>query len=189
MTAEQIVVAIARALAEVGIPHMTVGGIAGIYYGIGRLTDDADFVIQVDDLWLTPLRKALGPAFSIDPQPRIETVTLGTYYVVTHKDSDFDIDLFILRDNPHERVAFSRRRMIDFEGGKTPICTPEDYIITKLLWAKSDLRSKDAEDARSVLSVQKGALDYAYIRHWCEQHQTAHLLDLIMNSLSKIPPT
>ena len=34
MTAEEIVLAVAAALERAAIPYMTVGGLAGIYYGI-----------------------------------------------------------------------------------------------------------------------------------------------------------
>jgi len=188
MTAETIVIAVAKALKQVGIPHMAVGAFVGIYYGINRTTDDADFVIQVDDLKLTPLRQALGPEFVIDSQPRIESVTFNTYYVVTHPESDFDIDLFLLRDDEHERLSLSRRRLIEYEAGETYICTAEDFVITKLRWAKTKLRSKDREDARAVLFVQHDHLDMAYIRHWCSQHDTLSMLDEVLQKLPPIPP-
>ena len=187
MTAEQVVLAVTRALAQLGIPHMTVGAIAGIYYGIGRTTDDADFLIAVDDLQLSPLRKALGTDFSVDPQPRIETVTMGTYYVVKHAESDFAIDLFILRDDPHDTQAFTRRRMVEFEGGQAPLCSAEDYIITKLRWAKTKQREKDTSDVRAVLAVQHGKLDYELIRKWCDQHETRQLFERILATLPVIP--
>src|SRR5678816_2085739 len=145
MTADEALLIVTRALVHVGVPHMTVGAIAGIYYGIGRTTNDADFVIQADDLRLTPLRQALGPGFVIDPQPRIESVTWGTYFVVTATESNFGIELFMLRDDAHDQLAFSRRRVVQFDGGEAPICSPEDYVITKLRWAKTKQRSKDLE--------------------------------------------
>src|SRR4051812_24136455 len=176
MMAEAIVIAVARALKEVGIPHMAVGAFVGIYYGINRTTDDADFVIQVDDLKLTPLRQALGPEFVIDSQPRIESISFTTYYVITHPETDFGIDLFLLRDDDHERLSLSRRRLIQYEAGETYVCTAEDFVITKLRWAKTKLRTKDSEDARAVLFVQRDRLDLAYIRHWCSQHGTLPIL-------------
>jgi len=45
---------------------MAVGAFAGIYHGINRTTDDADFVIQVEHLDLTKLRRELEPQFAND---------------------------------------------------------------------------------------------------------------------------
>ena len=187
MTAEEIVLAVAAALERVGIPYMAVGALAGVYYGINRATDDADFVIQVDELDLSTLRQALGPEFIVDPQVRFESITLGTHYVVSHPDSDFDIDLFLLRNDEHGHLSFSRRQRIAFDRGETYICTPEDFVITKLQWARTGLRGKDIEDARSVLAVQQRKLDLPYIRRWCAQHGTHELLEKTLQSIPPFP--
>jgi hypothetical protein len=187
MTAEEIVLAVAAALERTAIPYMTVDGIAGIYYGINRTTDDADFLLQVRELNLTALRQALGPGFIIDAQISFETISLGTRYAVSHPESDFDIDLFLLRDDPHDQLAFSRRKRIAFDRGEAFICTPEDYIITKLLWAKRERRPKDFEDVRAVLAVQRTKLDLPFIRHWCDQHATHDLLKKALRSIPPIP--
>jgi hypothetical protein len=187
MMAEEIVLAIGSALERVGIPYMTVGALAGNYYGINRATDDADFVIQVDDVNLTALRQALGPGFVVDPQAKFETISLSTYYVVQHPDTDFDIDLFLLRDDHFDRLSFSRRKRIAFDRGETFICTAEDYVVTKISWASKKRRAKDSEDARAVLAVQQGKLNLDYIRHWCELQGTRELLEKTINSIPPIP--
>ena len=51
-----------------------------------------------------------------------------------------------------------------------------DVIISKLRWSKCGNRQKDVDDARSVLAVQQGNLDVAYIRDWCDRHGTCELL-------------
>ena len=188
MTAEDIVVTVTRALRQAEIPHMTVGAFVGIYYGMSRTTDDADFVIQVDDLRLSKLRGALGPGFIVDPQPRIECVTGGTYYKIAHPDSDFEVELFMLRNDAHELLSFSRKIMIGFEGGEAPICTAEDFVITKLRWAKTKVRPKDIEDVRAVLAVQAENLDMPYIRDWCKQHETLEMLEDLIRMLPPVPP-
>jgi hypothetical protein len=188
MTAEEIVLAVAAALERAAIAYMTVGGLAGIYYGINRTTDDADFLLEVSELNLATLRQALGPGFMIDPQVGFETITLGARYVVHHPESDFDIDLFLLRDDPHEQLAFSRRKRITFDRGEAFICAPEDFVITKLKWALREHRTKDFDDARAVLAVQQGQLDLPYIRHWCDQHATRDLLEKTLQSIPPLPP-
>jgi hypothetical protein len=38
-------------------------------------------------------------------------------------------------------------------------------------------RSKDRDDARDVIAVQRDQIDWDYVHHWCEQHadQDVHL--------------
>lgn len=188
MMAEDIVLTVSDALNHARIPYMVVGAFVGIYYGITRTTEDADFLLQVHDLDLTSLRHSLGPAFSVDPQTGFESITLGIHYVASHKDSDFAVDLFLLRDDPHDQLSFSRRRLISFDRGQTFIPPPEDFVITKLRWFNRRHANKDIDDARNVLAVQQGHLDLAYIRHWCSQHGTLALLEETLQSIPPLPP-
>ena len=93
-----------------------------------------------------------------------------------------------MRDDAHEQLSFSRRKHIRFDRGETWICSPEDYVITKLQWAKRQLRGKDIDDARAVLAVQQGKLDLPYIRHWCDHHATRDLLERTLQSIPPLPP-
>ena len=47
MTSEEALLAVIDALKSVGIPYMLVGGASVSYYGIGRSTRDADFVVEL----------------------------------------------------------------------------------------------------------------------------------------------
>ena len=188
MTAEDVVLAISNALTQTHVPYMAVGAFVGIYYGIGRTTEDADFLLQVSDPDLGALRAALGPDFTVDSQAKLESITLGTYYVAKHVASDFGIDLFLLRDDPHDQLSFSRRRKITFDRGESYIPAPEDFLITKLRWFKLRQRPKDIEDVKNVLAVQQGKLDLAYIRQWCNQHGTCEIFEMARASIPPLPP-
>ena len=94
---------------------------------------------------------------------------------------------FLLCADAHEQMSFSRRKRIRFDRGETWIRSTEDYVITKLQWAKRQLRGKDIEDVRGVPAVQQGKLDPAYIRHWCDQHGTRDLLEKTLHSIPPLP--
>jgi hypothetical protein len=64
--------------------------------------------------------------------------------------------------------------------------TPEDVIVTKLQWALLANRTKDRDDARDVIAVQRDQIDWDYVHHWCEQHGTRSLLDEIRASIPMI---
>ena len=64
--------------------------------------------------------------------------------------------------------------------------TPEDVIVTKLRWALMANRSKDRDDARDVIAVQGGRLDWDYVQRWCERHGTRVLLDEVRASVPEI---
>jgi len=107
----------------------------------------------------------------------------GTYrQLLKYRGSPFGVELFLLSNDPHDQERFSRRREVYLLGRKFWFPSPEDVIVTKLRWA----RSKDKDDVRNVISVQRGKLDWPYIEKWCKQHGTLALLQEIRRSVPHI---
>jgi hypothetical protein len=176
-----------EALESAAIPYMLVGSFSSNVYGVSRATKDADFVVQCRGNELAALVRHLGHPFRFDPQAMFETVTATTRYTVTVEGLAFRIELFRLSDDPHDRERFRRRREFRLSeiGRQVFLPTAEDVIITKLRWALHAQRGKDRDDVRDVIVVQGDALDWAYIRGWCDQHGTRELLEQIR---AEIPP-
>ena len=78
MTTDEAALAVVDALEGLGISYMLVGSFSSNYYGIGRSTLDADFVVQTDPRRATEVAERLGPAFRLDPQTSFETATMTT---------------------------------------------------------------------------------------------------------------
>jgi hypothetical protein len=188
MTAEELMLAAAAALERCGIPSMLVGAFSASYHGIARSTQDADFVVQVEELPVALLAANLGPDFRIDPQLRLESFTFGQYYKIERSDSTFVIELFLLRDDPHSQASFQRRILIRYGGSNVYVSTAEDLIVTKLRWSQGGRRPKDIVDARNVLAVKRGLLDMAYIRQWCAEHGTVEALESTLKLIPPLPP-
>jgi hypothetical protein len=183
-----IVAKLIDALDRSRIPYMVVGSYSSNVYGIERTTVDADLVLQLESRPLDELIRNLGPDFSFDSQLGFETVTMTLRYIVTHRDPYFKIELFLLSDDPHDRLRFSRRIAGQVGSRTVFLPLPEDVVITKLRWSKGGQRHKDVDDVRNVLAVQQGRLDLAYIRHWCAQHGTLELFERTLQSLPPLPP-
>ena len=173
---------------ELGVNHMVVGGLSSNAYGIPRSTKDADIVLAVDAKTLFETAEQLGPEFVIDGQGSFEMVTGTMRYHLRVPAIAFEVELFMLSNDPHYQARFERRRRIFSRqiGCEIIVPTAEDVIIMKLRWAKIAKRGKDSDDVRDVIAVQGDeALDWDYIHHWCGQHGTRELLDEIRAS---IPP-
>jgi hypothetical protein len=185
MTSEEATVAVIDALDALHIPYMLVGSFSSNYYGIGRSTKDADFVIQLGSESLSDLAKHLGAAFRLDPQMTFETITLTRRHVLDVVGIAFKIELFHLSDDPHDQERFRRRKRVKMLDHEINLPTVEDVIITKLRWALQTKRGKDTDDVRAVLAVQGPNIDWPYVYGWCDQHGTHALLEEIRSS---IPP-
>ena len=154
---ESITVRVADALEASGIPYFLSGSFASNYYGIPRSTKDADFVLQTHRAAGADFAKKLGDDFLLEPQLTFETNT-GTFrQLLRYKRKMFKVELFLLSQDPHDQSRFQRRRVVQLFERRLWLPSPEDVVITKLRWA----RGKDKDDARDVIAVQKGKLDWS----------------------------
>ena len=182
MNIEVAAVAMLKALAEVGIPHMLVGGFSSNFYGIARSTKDVDIVVELPSRApLGELEKRLPPEFVFDSQITFETITGNVRHIVKIKGTPFVVELFELSEDPFQKQRFARRReqWIPQLGLHVTLPTAEDVVVQKLRWA----RAKDIEDVRDVMAVQGGRLDSAYIDEWCAQLNISDRLQQVRTSL------
>lgn len=185
MNIEDAVQDVIDALNGLTVPYILVGSFSSNYYGIGRLTKDADFVVELGDHSILDIGRLLGSPFRVDPQMSFETVTMSRRYVADVIGTPFKIEFFLLNQDPHNQERFRRRRQITLLDRRVWIPTAEDVIVTKLHWALLGNRSKDREDIRDVIAVQGDKIDWDYVHRWCEEHGTRALLDEIRAS---VPP-
>lgn len=177
MNSDDRILAVIRALHELGAPYMVVGSLSSNVYGIPRSTQDAAFVLQSPAEHIHALARKLGPSFVLDSQTSFDPVGGSTRYVFQTTPDLFGIEVFKLGEDLHDQERFRRRKQLAVLGLPAWIPTAEDVIITKLRWLLALGRSKDEDDVRGVLSVQGEALDEAYLHSWCDLHGTRGLLD------------
>jgi hypothetical protein len=122
---------VVSALELLHIPYMVVGSFSSNVYGKPRSTKDADFVVELGDLSISTLTSAIGSGFVLDPQMSFESITSTLRYRLTHRDTAFMIELFLLSSDPHDKMRFARRLNGPIGEGHTAfIPTAEDVIIT-----------------------------------------------------------
>jgi hypothetical protein len=182
---DAIVLAAIDGLNASGVDYMLTGGLAGAMHGLTRSTKDADFVIELPTGSVAAIVQRFGPGFSLEQQVYFETITGTTRHVIRHADDPFIVEMFLLSDDPHDRERFARRQPVEVAGRRTFVVRPEDYIISKLRWFKRGRRTKDGEDIRHVMTVQRDSLDWSYVEQWCGQHGTTELLH---EYRAKLPP-
>ena len=187
MTANEIVLRVIEVLGQQSIPYMLVGSYSSNTFGIGRSTQDADFVVEFGTRPASPLFEALAPDLVFDDQMRLETVTGTLRYVGRHK-SGFKVELFLTSSDAHDRERFARRQKLPFLTGSAYLPTVEDVVIQKLRWFERSKRAKDLDDARNVMAVQAGRLDLDYIRRWCDQHDTRSLFEQLLVESRRFEP-
>lgn len=131
----------------------------------------------------------LGPDYKLNPQMSFETITDTPRYTMEYLPTQFEIELFMLRnDDAFQRSRFSRRVRAKIQGRDVWVPTPEDVIVMKLRWGATRRRPKDLMDIQKMLQFQQAqgsSLDRDHIHRWCDIHGTRELLDDLRAS---IPP-
>jgi isopropylmalate/homocitrate/citramalate synthase len=182
MTTQELVRKVVEALEQLGVPYMVVGSFSSNAYGVARNTQDADFVVQLDRISISQIAAKLAPDFQFDPQMSFETITATTRYILEAPVENFEVELFLLSDDAHDRMRFERRRRVEMFGASAFLPTAEDVVITKLRWS----RQKDLSDARDVIAISGSQLDWTYIERWCEAHGTLQLLQDLRRSIDNL---
>jgi hypothetical protein len=182
---EEAVQAVADTLNQLAVPYILVGSLSSSFYGTGRTTKNADFVIELGEHSIVEVGRHLGANFRIDPQMGFEIVTMTRRFVADVVGTALVIEYFHLTSDPHDLERFRRRRLVRLLDRQVWLPTVEDVIVTKLRWAILGNRSKDRDDVRNVIAVQDNRIDWDYVHRWCEQHGIRALLDEVRAS---IPP-
>ncbi|MFZ4733899.1 MAG: hypothetical protein ACOYK7_15270, partial [Pirellulales bacterium] len=94
----------------------------------------------------------------------------------------FDIELFHLGNDPHDRERFARRTRQPLPecDGEAWVATAEDVLVQKLRWA----RRKDLDDAVNLIAVSGDHIDWEYVRRWTVAHGTDELLARLRSEAS-----
>jgi len=149
------------------IPYMLSGSVAMSTYTVPRFTRDFDFVVYLKKEDALLLSGYFREGFYCDEESiREAIINKSLFNIIDHK-SNYKADFIILKDTPFRQEEFKRRRQIDFLDMKIYLVSPEDLLLSKLIWIQ-ELQSPQQSEDISVLS-ETGNLDWKYIHHWIDR--------------------
>jgi hypothetical protein len=185
MNTDEIVFAVIDHFNEHQLPYMLIGSLATNFYCVPRSTQDGDFLVESNLVQIARRLRAQLPGFYFDPQLRFESVTATKKLVLQVTGHEFEVELFELGADEHDRERFSRRMSVKLMERTVWIATLEDMIITKLRWAQTAGREKDISDARNLIGVQYTRIDWPYVESWCGRHGTRELLNRLRQECTR----
>ena len=157
---------------------MIIGGYALPFYGRLRTTVDLDLAVAIKSQ--QQFNVLLNLLRSANFQPTIDSPNNPLIVVVDLKEG-IEFELWTKPDGiVFDEETIKRRRKVQLgEGIWAWIVSPEDFIVTKL--ARADRGVIDEQDVKSVLTVQEGKLDYAYLEKRAKDVQVLTILRIIQN--------
>lgn len=145
------------------IPYMIVGGFATSYYNLYRFTADIDINVQMYPFDIEKIVK-----YFPDWLPMLESykqnAEKGIVFNLTDFDSGVKYDFMLYQDSDYNWAAFERRKKVAFSGITCFIASPEDLIISKLIWYNLSKSGKQKEDIEFLLELD--GLNKQYLENW-----------------------
>jgi len=77
---------------------------------------------------------------------------------------------------PFER--FEKAVIEKIEGQKVKFISPEDLILSKLIWYKEGQGAKQLEDVKAILEISRPNIKY--IKNWATKESTIEILNEIL---------
>lgn len=156
---------VASRLEKAGIEYMVTGSLAMMLYSIPRMTRDIDIVIQVYTGDVEKIVSLFRNDFYIDEETVRQAVRNRGMFNAIHNKTVIKIDFIIRKDDAYRLEEFARKRKMDITGVPVWVVSPEDLILSKLVWAKPSESELQLRDVRLLLKTVRD-IDNTYLHRW-----------------------
>lgn len=146
------------------IPYMLSGSVAMSLYIIPRATRDFDFIIHLRPEDIDAFVEKFQDGFYCNKEAIQDAVqNHGLFNIIDHA-SGFKADFVLLKNEAFRQNEFDRRIKMDYFGKMIYVVSPEDLLISKLIWIQDIQSAIQMEDIKNLVNVP--SLDWGYIHSW-----------------------
>ena len=160
---------VVEALEKISARYVVVGSTAASAWGVARSTRDIDVVAVITRETVDTFLRALGNNEIYVPADEAKAATIkGGSFNVLHTTTGGKVDVFVCQtSDAFESSRLNRRVKIQVLGIDTWVSTPEDVVLSKLLWRVQTRSEVQWRDCVEVAATQK--LDVKYLRIWATE--------------------
>ena len=145
-----------------GIEYMISGSIALSAYVRPRMTRDIDVVVDVATSQVADLLRAFRNDYYLDAAATRAVVERRLVNAV-HESTLVKVDLMVRKDGPFRTAEFDRRARVTVHGREMRVVTPEDLLLSKLMWGTESGSRVQFDDAKQLTKLD---LDWPYVNRW-----------------------
>ena len=146
------------------ISYMLSGSVAMSLYTHPRFTRDYDFVVNLKLEHINELLKNFKEGYYIDDESIKEAFKRKSMFNIIDHKSGYKADFVILNDETYRQTEFHRQKKMKFLDMIISVVSPEDLLISKIIWIQEIQSGVQMEDIKLLSNVE--GLDWAYINNW-----------------------
>jgi len=150
-------------LQSAGIHYMVTGSIALNFYSVPRMTRDIDLVIELSLPEVDRFCNLFSKDFYLSKEAVEGALKRRGVFNLIHNESIVKVDFIVRKEGEYHREEFRRRRPVNLEGTTIFLVSPEDLILSKLLWARDTDSEVQLKDVRNLPHSLKD-LDRPYLQ-------------------------
>jgi hypothetical protein len=182
MEQRDLLLRVVEALERASIQYAITGSWASISYGVPRTTHDIDIVVVLSVEQARQLAEFFPPPFYADAVWMQEAARQGQFFNIIDPTTGLKIDFWPMDDSEFAQERFARRQPIKVFGRTMWMLSPEDIILSKLLWYQQSESETQWRDIVGVWRVQQNQLDLTYLKLWAARLSLTDLLARITNN-------
>ncbi len=146
------------------IPYMLSGSIAMGLYIVPRATKDIDFVVRLQAEDIEGFVGHFEGAYYCSKDAVADAIDRQSLFNVIDHQSGFKADFVVRKNNEYRLTEFERKQKMNFYGTDVYVVSPEDLLISKLIWIQDWQAAVQMEDIKNLASLPN--LQRDYISHW-----------------------
>jgi hypothetical protein len=136
---EKLLCVIAKILSDLNIEYFITGGMAVSVWGRPRATFDIDIIVKIAESKASLLAKAfkeISKAGYADEEMAKEAIRNKGEFNFIDPESGLKVDFWVTKEDDRSLLEFKNKKMKKIGGQKVYFSSPEDLILSKLVWRK-----------------------------------------------------
>ena len=183
-----ITLQVTKVLESFGIPYFIGGSFASSLFGNGNAARDVDIIASLEAEHLPLFVEVVGGEFDLQLEQAARAVAERTSFRLTHRETGFNVDIFVPPQNRFLRMQFSRSRKEKIGPDSQAIAfvaSPEDTILAKLAWYRrgGEGSERQWDDVIGILEARGDTLNDAYLQLMADELLIRDLLDRALQSI------
>jgi hypothetical protein len=154
-------------LNETGIPYMLSGSVAMGIHIVPRATRDFDFIIYMQQNQVANFVAHFENGYYCNEDAVKDAIEHNSMFNIIDFESHFKADFILMKEDDYGIDAFNRRNEMEYYGKHFFLITPENLLISKIIWIQNVQSAVQMEDIKNL--CQLDTIDWAYTNKWLKK--------------------